>query len=101
MGNEGVGRKPSRFWTKIIMYRQIDLKKYDIVAITKTDLDNQREAVASESKHILFWSPLVQTKENFFAKIFNTRCDELSLAVADGTGLAVDEWYEENEYEKK
>ena len=27
---------------------------------------------------------------------FNNRCDELATTAADGTDLAVDEWYEEN-----
>lgn len=32
---------------------------------------------------------------------FNNRCDELATAAADGKDLLIDEWYEENEYEKK
>ncbi|MGC4104601.1 ribonuclease HI [Ferruginibacter sp.] len=31
---------------------------------------------------------------------FNNRCDELATSAADGKDLAIDEWYEANEYEK-
>ena len=32
---------------------------------------------------------------------YNNRCDELATTAADGKNLAIDEWYEENEYTKK
>ena len=35
------------------------------------------------------------------SNVYNNRCDELATTAADGKDLAVDEWYETNEYEKK
>jgi len=60
-----------------------------------SDLWKKYYAVSRRFKITMFWVKGHATNP------YNNRCDELATTAADGNDLAVDEWYETNEYEKK
>lgn len=60
-----------------------------------SDLWKKYYAVSRKFKITMFWV------KGHASNPFNNRCDELATTAADGKELAIDEWYETNEYEKK